>query len=209
MNFIMNRKIYVIGGSNGYANWMNGTITRSMEEADVVVLTGGADINPALYGHPVSKRTWFSDGRDIQEVEEYEKAKILGKKIVGTCRGMQILTALNGGWLIQDMNHYGRHTIRLYDNTTVEVNSLHHQMCYPFDIPGAKVLGWCERGTSNSYLDGNDKEIELPADFVEPEIIWFNKDEMGWQYHPEMMSTGSPGLVKTQQIFEDFLNERL
>lgn len=181
------RKIYVIGSSTGYARWMGGKITNNMEEADLVVLTGGADIQPKLYRHPESRTTHAIPYRDEYEIEEYNKAKSLGKKIIGICRGMQLMTALNGGWLIQDMNHRGGHTITFFDGTKGVVNSLHHQMCVPFDIPEARVLGWCDPGTSSYYVNGNDEYVDMInmyPEFVEPEIILFNKNELGYQYHP-------------------------
>lgn len=200
------RKIYVIGGSNGYANWMNGSITRNMEEANLVVLTGGADINPSLYGEKVGQYTHFYDHRDELEIREYHQAKMLKKKIIGICRGAQLMTVMNGGKLIQHMSHRGNHGMTTFDGETVIINSLHHQMCYPFDIPGAKVLGWCsETQKSPVHLNGDNQEVELPDDFVEPEIIYFNENELGIQYHPEMMSDSMSGMQKTIQIFETWM----
>lgn len=204
------RKIYVSDGQNSYANWMDGKLTKNIEEADLLLLTGGSDISPRLYNEPTGSRTWANERRDAMEVEAYYKAKELGIKVFGTCRGLQLLTALNGGRLIQHMQHPGSHKITLFDGQEVAVNSLHHQMCYPFNLDKTKykILGF-SNSISPVYLDGEDKQIELPENFVEPEIIMFNENEMGVQYHPEMMPRNVDGFKATKELFEKFMNNEL
>ena len=49
-------KIYIAGDYGvGYAYWLldyykDSAITRNIDEADLVMFTGGADINPSIYG---------------------------------------------------------------------------------------------------------------------------------------------------------------
>ena len=208
-----NIKVFVVGSSTGYAHWMiNNTsqLTKKMEDADLVVLTGGADINPQLYQEKPGKYTYFSENRDVMEVEAVIKARALNKKIWGTCRGLQLLTALNGGKLIQHISHGGSHLMITEDGSRVNVNSLHHQMCYPFDIPkeNYRILGYAPN-ISPTYLNGDNNQIELPENFVEPEMIIFGKNEMGVQYHPEMMSEITDGFKKTYEYFEKFMNNEL
>lgn len=90
-----NYKIYVIGSSTGYARWIEGILTNDMSKADVVVLTGGEDISPAIYNEPIAKPShcYVDKGstvskRDAFELEEFNRAKLLGKPIWGTCRGL-------------------------------------------------------------------------------------------------------------------------
>jgi hypothetical protein len=108
------------------------------------------------------------------------------------------------------MSHPGRHEMILLDGTKVTINSLHHQMCYPFEMePGKyKILG--HSGIiSDVHLNGEDEQIDLPENFVEPEIIFFNENEMGVQYHPEMMDERSDGFKATKEIFEKFMNNEI
>ncbi len=128
-------KVYVIGNSKSYARWIEGSLVHRMEDADVVVLTGGEDISPELYGEKAGPHTWFSPERDAQELREYHRALELGKAIWGTCRGAQFLCAMAGGKLIQDMSHGGSHKLHFYDgNYQCISNTLHHQMQYPYNL---------------------------------------------------------------------------
>ena len=81
------RKIYCINGSTGYANWMEGEIVDTMEEADLVVAEGGSDVPYQHYakkGHPA---TW-GYSRGDHEYNALKKAISLDKRIWGTCKGL-------------------------------------------------------------------------------------------------------------------------
>ena len=104
-------KVYVVGRSVGYANWITDSenLVNTIEEADLVLLTGGEDVNPEYYNEPVHPKTSFTK-RDDHEFEEIKKAIALEKPLYGTCRGLQILTVAAGGSLIQDQsNKYSPH----------------------------------------------------------------------------------------------------
>ena len=94
-----------------------------------LVVWGGADINPAFYNHPQSRTTYPGGKRDVIEWDLMNKAKELGMPLIGICRGAQMLCALAGGYLLQDVNgHHGRHTIKTFNDEIIAVNSIHHQM---------------------------------------------------------------------------------
>ncbi len=195
-----NYKIYVIGYGKSYGSWIEGYQVDNMEEADVVVLTGGEDISPKLYGEPVGSHTYFgkSEGgiskRDAFEVEEYTKARALNKPIWGTCRGAQLLCAMAGGKLIQDMSHYGSHKLHFYDEEyTCVSNTLHHQMQYPYLMPKESYYILANTlGLSTRYLDGNNKPMEMPDRtdnniVKEPEFVYYPKIRgLGIQGHPSL-----------------------
>lgn len=206
-------KVFVVGNSRGYAHWMidsHKQLVDRIEDCDLIVLTGGQDIAPSLYNESPGRYTYFTPQRDEYEILAYNKAKELGKKIFGTCRGLQLITALNGGKLIQHISHPGRHYMITEDGNQVTINSLHHQMCYPFNLPKDKyrVLGYSPN-ISSIYLNGNDEKVDLPENFVEPEMIIFGKNEMGVQYHPEMMAESSDGFQTTYEYFKKFMNNEL
>ncbi len=191
----MSRKIYCVGGGQGYANWMEGTgIATSVKDADLVVFTGGADINPMLYGRACNPKTWFNDARDKMEVREYKYALVLNKPMVGICRGAQLLGAMAGAVLIQhqdDPSYY--HPIIIPGGGTIPMTSLHHQAVSPWAMPTGeyKVLGWTV-GLSSRH-ESWSREIELvshaqPCCLREVEICYFPKIRaLGIQGHPEMM----------------------
>ena len=76
----MTRKIYVVGHQRAYASWMEGELVSDIQDADLVVFTGGEDIDPALYGKYPHKQTWFNRDRDKTEVEFFDYAKAEGRR---------------------------------------------------------------------------------------------------------------------------------
>src|SRR5690349_18270782 len=69
---------------------------------DGLVLVGGADINPALYGQdPHPEALAFSDVRDRAEMSLLRGALELDMPVLGICRGMQLLNIAAGGDLHQ------------------------------------------------------------------------------------------------------------
>lgn len=186
-------KVYCSFGYNA-ANWIAGLgleITSNIQEADVVCFAGGQDIDTRFYNEAVGRHTGRPGQRDIREQQDFNIAVETGKKVVGVCRGGQLICALSGGKLIQHVEgHHSEHSISTYDETQLRVNSIHHQMMYPYDIPRTdyKVLAWSSRPLSSTYLDGHNRENWLPNYFKETEIVHFKKTRgLAIQFHPEMM----------------------
>lgn len=154
------RNIFVIGGSTDYANWCSATIVHDMKEADLVMLTGGADVNPALYGAKRHPTTFFDDARDRYEVAEFKRAKGLGLPVIGICRGSQLACVMAGGQLIQNMSHPSEHVVMDRDKHCFTVTSSHHQAQYPWFLPADefKVLWW-SNGLSPHHEGGDMKEM--------------------------------------------------
>lgn len=203
------RKIYVIGGLCGYSSWMEGEPTHSMEDADLVVLTGGQDINPALYGCKPHPTTFFTPQRDEFELEEYREAFRLGKPIIGICRGAQLLCAMAGGKLIQNMSHPPMHKIETYDGEKFSVTSCHHQMQWPWELPSShyKVLGWCKPLSPYHHGETN-KNMRLPGGTIPPEVevaLYPNIKGLGIQGHPEWMEEGSAAIHYFRRLLTKFI----
>ena len=169
-------------------------ITDLQEKDSALVIWGGADISPDLYKHPHSRTTYPSQTRDPIEWALLHQAIKLGIPIIGVCRGAQMLCAAAGGFLIQDVsNHHGSHMVHTYDGTIFNVNSIHHQMMAGYEKVSHKVLAWCDKPRSKSYLYRDDEFYQPPEDFKEPEMIWFPKIKgMAIQWHPEGMAVDSP-----------------
>ena len=108
-------KVYVVGSGKNYANWVSTHLVDKIDEANLVLLTGGEDVNPKYYNEPAHPRTYFSQ-RDIHEMAIIQEA--IKKKIplYGTCRGLQILTVASGGKLIQDQSNSLSEHLLLYKN---------------------------------------------------------------------------------------------
>jgi len=114
---------------------------------DGVVIGGGDDISPDVYGGHLVASARFDPARDAMERGIVEAAFAAGKPVLGVCRGSQMLNVALGGTLHQDA--YGvyrdsrrhrtilpRKVIHVTDNTLLaaiagkdpmRVNALHTQ----------------------------------------------------------------------------------
>jgi putative glutamine amidotransferase len=76
----------------------------ALEQCDGVLLTGGADIDPSLYGDEDRHSTVQIDPeRDTYEVELTRLALERELPLLAICRGVQLLNAVAGGTLVQDI----------------------------------------------------------------------------------------------------------
>lgn len=206
------RKVYVIGPYTGYASSIhNRVLVDKIEDADVVVLTGGADVDPSTYGKTPEPETYGYKSRDIFEISEYKKVRT-DQVVVGICRGAQLLTVLNGGILVQHVTGHcnGGHKMIDTCGKVYDITSLHHQMCYPFDMPKSdyEVLFTSYPARSTVYKgDGVDREV-IEAN-GEPELIIYHKDgepiSIAIQGHPEMMPTDCRTVKMFNQLIDDCL----
>lgn len=155
-----------------------------------LVLWGGEDISPSIYGETPNRFTHASarlSYRDAREIALARKAIQIGMPIVGICRGAQLMCALSGGKLIQHVeDHHGSHPIKTNDGKTLTTNSIHHQMMFPFDIEH-ELIAWSSHRISPCYVGEGNKQ--LPAPKVEPEIVYFPQtNSLGIQGHPEYLT---------------------
>jgi len=203
------RKIFVIGGNTSYANWMQGEIVSTMEEADLVCGTGGEDCSPKLYQQDEHPTTYTNPARDKFEVEQWRKAFKLGKHCIGICRSAQMLCILANGDLIQDQPNPGYyHPVKLYDGQELAFTSTHHQAQYPFVLPEEeyKILGWTENMLAY-HKNGWDEEVAPPK---EVEICYYPEIKgLAIQPHIESQSSDSPAVLWLQDILNKFMNDQL
>lgn len=184
------------------------------ETIDLVVFTGGSDVNPKYYGETCHSSTHFNDKRDKLEIKAYKQARELSIPMLGICRGAQFLTVMNGGRLIQDVtNHAGMvHEIIFLDkdyNETelppVEIRSTHHQMMYPYNLSRDSyrvIAGTFERSTQYTKDELNTQYLDMFG-LPEPEIVEYpNTQCLCIQGHPEMIfgGTGYNTLVEVMSI---------
>jgi Predicted glutamine amidotransferases len=81
-------KIYVVGPSWDYANWIKDVeFVHNIEDAQIVLFTGGADVSPSLYGCAKDPTVYSSPRRDEQEVLAFRKMRP-DQLAFGTCRGL-------------------------------------------------------------------------------------------------------------------------
>lgn len=174
----------------GLGDWIEDSTPSSFGAADIVLLPGGSDVDPALYKHGRLNGTFVDKKSDDEEMALLNKAIDAGKFIIGICKGSQMLTVRAGGWLIQDVdNHQSYHEIETYNGETFLVNSSHHQMSYPYDLSYAdyQLVGWSNM-VATRFLTQGYVEVSMSAN--EPEIIWYPKLRgLAVQMHPEWKSS--------------------
>lgn len=214
-------KVFVVGSATSYANWLvgagtefEGQLVRSIEEADLVLLTGGQDVHPSFYDEPqgpahgTDPATSSYLTRDQQEILVITEAMALNKPMFGTCRGLQLLNVIAGGKLVQDMSHPSRHDIQFYDGTVVSTNSIHHQIVHPFNLPEEDYYIVANSlGLSKTHLDGKYKQMYLPVNesgiLLEPECAFYPRiNGFGQQSHLEMQSSDKPIVQITRKLVD-------
>ncbi len=179
-----------------------------LTEKDILLLWGGQDIHPSLYGKqasPQSQAYPLPTRRDNIEWAMIKRAKQLNIPIIGVCRGAQMLCAAAGGYLMQHVTgHAGwDHDMLTPEGETIRVNSLHHQMMVPGNT-NHELLGFVNPAELRSkvYWD-EEKTVDHHQ---EPEYIYF-KDIRGFamQWHPEMM----PPDCRATKYIQETMEERL
>ncbi len=170
----------------------------TVEGLDGLLLAGGPDIDPALYGAPRDPRTEGADhDRDALEYILLRQALDGGLPVLAICRGMQLLNAFLGGTLLQHIEEHRcpgqltAHRITIASPSRLEwilgaeeytVNSRHHQCVGRV----ASRLAVVARAP-----DDVPEALELQGDgFV-----------LAVQWHPEDRTEGPDG-----KLFEAFRN---
>jgi putative glutamine amidotransferase len=74
-----------------------------LDRVDALLLTGGLDVDPALYGEPAHPTTEADAARDQFEIPLSRAAVARDLPLFAICRGVQVLNVAAGGTLIQDI----------------------------------------------------------------------------------------------------------
>jgi gamma-glutamyl-gamma-aminobutyrate hydrolase PuuD len=134
---------------------------------DGLLLSGGADVDPARYGRPIQGATDLQAGRDELEAAAWAASQARGVPVLGICRGFQAINVFSGGGLLQHVDDhigasYGHgpartHPLRVAPGTrlarilfptnarggVVNANTYHHQGVRATDLaPGLVASAW-------------------------------------------------------------------
>jgi putative glutamine amidotransferase len=74
-----------------------------LDRLDALLLTGGLDVDPALYGETPHATTEVDPARDRFEIPLSRAAVARDLPVFAICRGVQVLNVAAGGTLVQDI----------------------------------------------------------------------------------------------------------
>lgn len=167
------------------------------EILDGVLLPGGGDVDPLLYGEQVSSDSVYGVNRaqDEFDMAMFKWALARGVPTLAICRGVQVVNVALGGSLEQDMDAPHRDHIHPVTVTgkiaeitgsTVQASCFHHQRVKTL-ATGLRVLATDD--------DGTVEAVDLPDSKG-----WF----LGLQWHPE--DTAATDATQ-QSLFDVFIAE--
>lgn len=188
-------KVYIGEASSLYLEMfleMKWESADTIEEADVVVFTGGADVNPLMYCQDKLPSTRFDAERDQQDEDLFEEALANDKPMVGICRGAQFLNVKMEGSLFQDVDgHKKLHkAVDPYLGLSFDVTSTHHQMMIPG--PGAEVLLIASESTQQTWRDEEGIVVESVKGMDIEALVYREDRVLCYQPHPERVAASHP-----------------
>ena len=102
-------------------------LARLVDMCDGILLTGGHDVTPGIYGEVPLAGTVSCAKRDHMEKLVLEDVMLKDKPVLGICRGIQLVNALLGGTLYQDL-------------PTQRPSQTDHHQTPPYDVPVHEVV---------------------------------------------------------------------
>jgi putative glutamine amidotransferase len=183
-------------------------IYEQMSVLDGLILSGGEDINPLVYG----EEPHFKLEEILPERDDYEKILLAAADemkipVLGICRGLQFINVYNGGTLYQDNTlHDGtwiKHSQKLHpDAITHTVDIVKNTWLH--DLFGDKVIANSFHHQSIKNVAKGFKMIATARDGV---IEGIEREKgsfcVGVQWHPEMMVEKD---VNMKKLFKGFAN---
>lgn len=173
-----------------------------MSVIDGLIIIGGHDVSPLVYGQePRKKIQTIKPDRDENDSKLFYGAVEKGIPVLGVCRGLQLINALMGGTLHQDLSEakditiqhsqkakpeYVTHSVKVATNSYMSniiedqtlVNSVHHQIVNDL-APNLEATVW----SKDNVIEAFESKEAIPL------II-------GVQWHPEVLFTNDSTHLK-------------
>jgi gamma-glutamyl-gamma-aminobutyrate hydrolase PuuD len=183
-------RVFIVNSNHQYDELFRGmghSIVSTIDFAEMLCFTGGADVTPEIYGDKAHTFTGYDRHRDEYEFKLFNRALELDLPMVGICRGAQFLNVMNGGRMYQ---HVSKHTapheiIDLQTGETVLVSSTHHQMMMM--APNGLLVASSALGGTREWYDGEIARKDVSDEDIE--VVYYEDSNcLCFQPHPEFPS---------------------
>ena len=158
----------------------------TVEAFSGLMLTGGTDVDPALYGQERKPETDAPDmERDQRDTALLRDALERDIPILAICRGIQLLNVVLGGTLMQHIDGHRRrgepnaHSIDIHKATRLA--SILNAAAYPVNSRHHQCLATLGNGliiAATADPDGTIEAIELPGAVFVVAVQWHPEDRL-------------------------------
>ncbi|HXT70880.1 MAG TPA: gamma-glutamyl-gamma-aminobutyrate hydrolase family protein [Vicinamibacterales bacterium] len=142
------------------------TLPQALDDCDGLLLTGGVDVEPALYGQARHPTVETDEVRDEYEMNLARLALERDLPVLAICRGVQVLNVAAGGNLVQDIPS------AVQTDLPHQITSPKNAIAHPVTIEGGTCLAGllAKRLDASRTIDVNSRHHQS-VDRVAPEFV--------------------------------------
>lgn len=187
-----------------------GAFAQLLGRIDGLLLTGGADIAPALFGGIPHPRVYgVLESRDKMEIELVRLAAEQKKPFLGICRGIQVINVALGGTLYTDIGDQLPNPLKHDQFDGIPANFLAHEVSVEPGSRLSSVLGGTKFSVNSLHHQGVERLAPglkatacAPDQLIEAVELADHPFGVGVQWHPEWLQDHEP----QRQLFQAFIN---
>jgi putative glutamine amidotransferase len=183
----------------------NETLRAVFDRLDGLLLSGGGDIDPAIYGEEPHASIWGLDmNRDRAELAMAKWAAEAQTPLLCICRGTQVLNVALGGSLVQDIASMVPDALtHMYDEETMPREAVAHPVSVETDSLLSSLIQ-DSRAEVNSWHHQSIKRVAddlkvvalSPDGIVEAIELPGHRFALGVQWHPEWLYQQQPEMAR-------------
>ena len=169
---------------------------------DGLILAGGGDMEPSLFGQENRGSDNIDPDRDRAELALLDAFVAAGKPILGICRGHQVVNVWAGGTLIQDL------AAKNAAHRRVDRDKVHWARTENGVLRELYGVRFCVNSAHHQAVDAVGKDLEVTArseDGVVEAMEHRTLPILTTQFHPERMT--GPDTADGGCLFRWFLNQ--
>ncbi|MBN1688048.1 MAG: gamma-glutamyl-gamma-aminobutyrate hydrolase family protein [Candidatus Omnitrophica bacterium] len=178
-------------------------IHRYLDQMDGIIIVGGDDVDPKLYGEKKKRGTGTVPKPRIKfECKLYEEAKRRKLPVMGICYGMQLINVLEGGSLFQDIRRDARSRLNHRNKKNPHIPVTIDPTSRLGKIIGKRrIIAHCEHHQAVSTVAPSFKPVAFASDNIIEAIESRSKKILAIQWHPERLFRAP----STRRLFRAFV----